>query len=609
MKNFTSVLKYIFVALLTLVGATAVFGQTIQPVNRCMVYPHVVNMAQVAQYELQHPVKPQYPNALGGVAVNHEHANSNYVNATRGVPTGNVDSVPASPAPDTSFIAQYYDDYIEPCPHGAVNDSFLASVTAYNLVIQNRFGLILNQVSLPDFWAAAVPFNSIWANKLDYDRSTGRWIITCFSDEYTDTAGVLMGISQTDDPRGNWNLYKVPADSAGLAYSNFPQLGFNKNWIAVSGSRYAVNGPAADSSNLYVFNKGQIMSGAGANYNMFLVEGTRCALSSPADSLIGNIYILNEWNNNLGQLRLQEITGQPGSPAISDISFPTSSIPYASEAPNFENFAPQLGSPVKFQTDDDKPTSLVYANGNLWFVQTVFLPAANPTRSSLQWWEIDTLGNILQLGLVDDSIDNMFYAYPSIAVNQFNDALIGYSVFSPQIYASAAYSYHSHLQAAGVADSSYIFIAGGSPYLDTTSGGENYWGSWSATVVDPIDNSGFWTIEAYAAAQENTWNAQWANVDEYVATAVKNVAQIQPTVQLFPNPTNGTFNLTIEGVQYSTAQVKMFDLLGNEVFTTVVNTGGSANAIPVVTQGLAKGLYMAEIEVNGSTTMQKLVIQ
>ena len=47
-------------------------------------------------------------------------------------------------------------------------------------------------------------------------------------------------------------------------------------------------------------------------------------------------------------------------------------------------------------------------------------------RASVQWWQIDpnTLA-VLQFGRVDDPNGVEFYGYPSIAVNQNKDVLIG----------------------------------------------------------------------------------------------------------------------------------------------------------------------------------------
>jgi hypothetical protein len=88
--------------------------------------------------------------------------------------------------------------------------------------------------------------------------------------------------------------------------------------------------------------------------------------------------------------------------------------------------------------------SVVYRNGAVWGVQGIFLPAGAPVRSAVQWVQVSQLGNLLQGGRLDDAVSPYIsYAFPSIAVNKNDDALIGYSRFSAQQYASANYSFRA----------------------------------------------------------------------------------------------------------------------------------------------------------------------
>jgi hypothetical protein len=56
------------------------------------------------------------------------------------------------------------------------------------------------------------------------------------------------------------------------------------------------------------------------------------------------------------------------------------------------------------------------------------------------------------------------YAFPSIAVNRFGDALIGYSRFGTNQYASANYSLHALNEPTGTLESDYLYKAGESTY-------------------------------------------------------------------------------------------------------------------------------------------------
>jgi hypothetical protein len=116
-----------------------------------------------------------------------------------------------------------------------------------------------------------------------------------------------------------------------------------------------------------------------------------------------------------------------------------------------DDSAPQCGSTARMVTNDQRIQNVVYRNGSLWAAQMVYLPPGSPgqpgtpNRTSVQWWEITPSINpglvaVQQRALIDSASATFHYAYPSISVNQGDDALIGYSVFSAGRYASGAYS-------------------------------------------------------------------------------------------------------------------------------------------------------------------------
>jgi hypothetical protein len=82
----------------------------------------------------------------------------------------------------------------------------------------------------------------------------------------TSAAGkLLIGVSQTSDPSGAWNLYNF---NTGFTV-DFPNVGFNKNWIAININRYT-NAGAFSRGLLFVVNSSAAMAGtltAGTTFN------------------------------------------------------------------------------------------------------------------------------------------------------------------------------------------------------------------------------------------------------------------------------------------------------------------------------------------------------
>jgi hypothetical protein len=69
------------------------------------------------------------------------------------------------------------------------------------------------------------------------------------------------------------------------------------------------------------------------------------------------------------------------------------------------------------------------------------------------------------------------------------------------------------------------FKAGEATYFKTFSGSRNRWGDYSNTVVDPANDTDFWTIQEYAATPPgdgfDRWGTWWAKVVPSGAAATK----------------------------------------------------------------------------------------
>ncbi|HKQ52672.1 MAG TPA: proprotein convertase P-domain-containing protein, partial [Pyrinomonadaceae bacterium] len=405
---------------------------------------------------------------------------------------------------------------IPPDTHGAVGPSHLMVTLNTQIRIQNRAGANLSTVSLDSFWAALGNPNT-FDPKILYDPYNARWIFTVVADPEAATSAVLVAVSQTSDPTGNWNLYKVDVDPTDAAWADYPSLGFNKNWIVVTVNMFGVSGNNFQGSHIYVFDKANLYAGTGS-FKLF--TDTNGATMTPAityDNALNTLYLVEDWDGHT-QLRLSSITGTAASPTYSSThTFPT--VPEDDSwafNPDESNFAPQLGSNEKIMANDSRIQNVVYRNGSLWCVQTVFLPnAASPTRSSIQWWQLTTAGAIQQRGRVDDPAGLNFYGFPTIAVNVNNDVLIGYSRFSSQQYASANYSFRAGSDPTNTLRDDTVLKAGSAPYFKDFGTGRNRWGDYSNTVVDPLNDLDMWTIQEHAAAVSggvSRWGTWWGRI-------------------------------------------------------------------------------------------------
>jgi len=241
--------------------------------------------------------------------------------------------------------------------------------------------------------------------------------------------------------------------------------------------------------------------------------------------------------NGYGYLRLFSITGAIGSETLNNVTNPVyirTSETWSDGITNWADFAPQTNSTDVIGTaPDSKLQDVVYRNGSLWCAHTIFLPATNVTRSAVQWWQIQPgSGSILQRGRIDDSLGDNFYAFPSIAVNKFNDVLIGYSSFSPTQYATASYSFRAFYDQENKVRAPYHYRLGEAHF-------EGRFGDYSGSTIDPLNDTDLWTIQEYATTnsvgEDQHWGTRWAHV-------------------ALPVPTNDAFaaSFSVSGAQGST---------------------------------------------------------
>jgi len=503
----------------------------------------IIDFSDLAQQELTQP----------SVAVRHAvHRHPARRDSNAGV---QVEEVPPgsavkgrphrSPKPRLSFAGTGDSGWIPPDTQGAVGPNHIVETLNGEVQIAGRNGVVLKSVTLLNFWSGVGGITEVFDPRVTYDPYNDRWITSGGANPSAASSAILIGVSQTGDPTGAWSLYKVAADPTGTNWADAPTLGFNVNWIVVQANMFTMaNGSSG--STLWVFNKANLYAnGAGAYTKIKEPSGFGDIPATTYDPALATMYLAETYSPGIAKLRISTLTGAVGAEVLTTgVAFPTGSSAWRSSGPTI-NFAPQLGSTQKIDTDDDRLESCVYRNDAIWIAHTVFLPSSStPTRSSAQWWEIDAsagnLGATLQFGRVDDPTNNFFYAYPSIAVNANNDALIGYSRFSASQYASGNYSFRFGTDPLNTLRSDTVMKAGLASYYKDFGTGDNRWGDYSATVVDPVNDLDMWTMQEYAGTN-NTWGTWWGTVSPISGVSSPTPTTTPtPTASATPTPTPTT---------------------------------------------------------------------
>jgi hypothetical protein len=337
-----------------------------------------------------------------------------------------------------------------------------------------------------------------------YDPFNNRWIITCPDATNPAQSRLLLAVSQTDNPLGAWYFYSIDVDPANSTWFDFPSIGFNSNWIVISGNMFNNSGTFTNTA-VFTINKQTAYSGI-LNVTRFTLNSTFGTTIQPCltyDYNENTEWLINNWNGNNGgngSLRLYTITGTANAPILNTPNlFPTVNTTWYSADQNINAFG------CTIRAIDSRVRSLVFQGGSIWSVQKIGLPTISPTRASTQWWEINPAnGFVVQFGRIDDATGANMYFNPSLAVNINRDVLIGYSHFSNTQYPRASYAFRAASDPPNTLQSNFDYQT--SSRMECTG----RWGDYSSTIVSP-NNINLWTLQQYIPTGfgAGTW---WAEV-------------------------------------------------------------------------------------------------
>lgn len=431
---------------------------------------------------------------------------------------------------------------IPPDVGGTVGTDNLMAVANNKYRILSKSGVEISKLDAQVFWqgttgyagGATQPYGA-GDPHVQFDAFANRWIMVAQTN-LNNLSSVLVGVSQTSNPAGNWNRYLFRADPSGVAGFDFPLVGYNADWIVISGNMFPVAGGSATNSQLYIFNKADMYAGAAISLgtNAQLIQtainttGGWISPVTPNDNTApaNTMYLLQPFftSGGNGVIKLSTITG-----TLPNVLWNNNTANFAfSPLGNFSyfpagNVLPQKGESRFLAGNDGRFSRAILQNGRIWAAHHVAL--STPSRVSVQWWQLNSNGSVVQNGRIDDPTGRTFRAFPSIAVNSAEDAVIGYSIASAETFVSAAYSVKKGCGATNQMAYESIFKEGESTYLKNFGGSSNRWGDYSYTSLDPSTGR-FWTIQQYAAQRvgandnDSRWGTWWAEVQPQADNAL-----------------------------------------------------------------------------------------
>lgn len=514
-------------------------GQTYESVQRQTVSPQVADFKQQVSREILSPPE---------LKIRNKRQKDKFVFPVYETPKDSVrlfegqakiyapQTMAAPPAPSVGFVGLLDNGTsIPPDVNGAAGPNHVMTTLNTEIKIQNKAGGTVSSLTNSGFWTVEET-TDIYDPKILYDPFTQRFYFIDLDGASSAGSNILLAVSQTNDPTGAWNQYKIKTNNGDpTLWFDFPSMGYNKDWIVVSGNMFT-DGPSYSFTKvkLFVIKKSDVLAGSATTpTEISVASGFTLSPAVVDDNSTNTVPIFATWASSTGTYKLWRISGEPPAvPTLSDVGLP--SVGAGNSWFNytwFYNQAPQMDmTSISNGLDDGdhRMANCVLKNGKLWAVHntwstnTGLYNSTSVFRGVVRWISIDpNTATINEWGKIEDTgITNMgtysvptnSYSYPSIAVNTNEDVMIGFGHHSPNIYATASYILRKNGEPSF--SSVYQYKNGTNKYFKTYGGSANRWGDYTMTMVDPSNGTDFWVIGEYADAPigSDKWATYWAKI-------------------------------------------------------------------------------------------------
>jgi len=399
--------------------------------------------------------------------------------------------------------------------------------------------------------------------KAYFDKTTNRWFVVEAEIDVNPTTGDFVGhaveelaVSQSGDPTGTWNIYRIDATDDGTngtpahtgcpCFGDQPDIGADANGFYISTNEFPIFVNGFNGTQIYAISKAQLAAGVAHPTSVHiggnptpLAEGIAGAVqpaSSPPGGSFetgrgGTEYFLSslDFNNTLdNRIAVWALTNTSSLDAATpnltlssvviqseDYGAPPSAIQKDGPLPLGTSLSGASAHLAQVDAGDDRMQPVSFAAGKLWGgVETVVKTENGGTHAAIAYFAVSpsvsgaTLtATIAKQGYVSINGENVLY--PTIGVNSAGKGVIDFSLVGPDFFPSAAYAPIDAVNGAG-----NVHIAGpGAGPEDGFTGYPQFggnvarWGDYSAAAVDEAGT--VWTANEYIPNAPRTQLANW----------------------------------------------------------------------------------------------------
>ncbi|MCA1593882.1 MAG: lamin tail domain-containing protein, partial [Acidobacteria bacterium] len=402
--------------------------------------------------------------------------------------------------------------------------------------------------------------------------------------------------------------------NATLNFADFPMLGYNQNFVAVAVNMFNTSNAFVE-GRVLALDYPQLRAGtAVATLFTGITSGNGGFCFHPVTTFSPTeptLYFVSHLSSAGATYKVSAMTGTPSAPVLTVGA--TQTRPGGGWTQPSGDILPQtcVGTPgvtcpttLRFIDVGDAQvrSNPAFRNGNVYYSQTVGIPAGGLTHTAAQWTVVNAVtAAFVDGGRVEDPTatnanGGKWYGYPSITANKNGDIMLGFTQFASNQFASAGYAFRLAGDAAATMRDPFIYKAGEDYYAKTFSGTRNRFGDYSHTLVDPSNDRDMWTLQEYAGtrtvadANSVTNNSRWATWWAKITAPVGATDLLISEFRL--RGLNGTNDEFIELYNNNDTPLTIQTLDGSAGYSVAASDGAARFTVPNGTAIPARGHYL-----------------
>ncbi len=485
-----------------------------------------------------------------------------------------------------------------------------------HMLVTNNTGFWLGSYKLENFFAAVGTSDRFFDPRIIYDPEQDRFILVLINGSDCDDSQIVLAFSQTNNPRGSWNLYALDGclDDDGT-FADYPM-------IAITDSEFFLtyNEVHSDSSwqtgfmgtQIHQINKMNGYNGETLNrkvwrditFNGRLLRNI-CPVRNADETLPESMYFLSSRNFDISNdtVFLMHLTGHQDDPnAELMIDYRVSDKPYG-----VPPYAAQTRDSM--DTNDARVLDAFESNSVIQWVNNTMDFSTGRSAIYHGFIHLAQLQNVATGYIVAHPTD--YLGYPGLAWTGSDpseqDAIIVVSHCSPTRHPGGSAIYSDGLGQY----SDFVTIIEGTKPVDMLTTTVERWGDYIGIQRLYHQPGSVWISCSYGRQGNvnEAWIAKLARPEEMVAT--EDVEKQNINIQTYPNPTDDYVTLEVDNPDGKKLQVALYDASGKPVqvfFDGSPQYAGKAT-MTFSMHSLPPGTYIIKVEFDGSEVVSRKVVR